>query len=304
MKGRVFFLSLLIMYECFSCRNSSNKTVDFNSPEDDFVQAAESDMLSKEMIAEVSENIPSPVEIANLLQILGVPFSPEYITSAADSEKHSTMFDKAFTLGILSADLCYLNIYKKTGSFLHVLSSIRNLTGGIGASQFFDFEVIKKLALSNSNPDSLLFLSIDSYTHIDNYLRGEGRGDLSALMIMGGWIETLYMATRAVRQYPDIRLRDRIGEQKLILNDLILLTAPYCERDTTFNNICINLQDIKDKYKDVRITFTLNDPVSVEKNEVLVITQKETSQVAMTEEQLEGIVEVINNIRNKPVLKK
>ncbi|MBN2863321.1 MAG: hypothetical protein JXN62_09185, partial [Bacteroidales bacterium] len=165
--------------------------------------------------------------------------------------------------------------------------------------QFFDFETLKRLSLNKSDLDSLLYLSIDSYTQIDEYLRDNARGQLSSLMIIGVWIEGQYLATQVVKEYPDPILRDRIGEQKIILNDLILLANPYCNRDREYASLCSSLQEIQEKYRDVRITYTLGEPVSVEKDGGLVITQTETSKVEMTEEQLAEIIEVTKRTRDK-----
>jgi hypothetical protein len=302
MKVRVFFVYLFIVFECFSCRNALNKRGEFVFPEADSVPISEAEKLSAEAIAEISKNIASPVEIANLLQIMEVPFSPEYIASSIDPNKQTTAFEKALALGILGADLGYLNMYEKTGSSIDILSSIKKLSEGIKVGQFFDFETIKRLSLNKSNLDSLLFLSIDSYTQIDKYLRDNDRGQLSALMIVGVWIECQYLATQVVRRYPDHVLKDRIGEQKIILNDLLLLTSPYCGRNSEFNGLCKGLKEIKDKYKDVRITYTLGEPVSVEKEGGLIITQTETSVVDMSEEQLAGLIETVSTIRNKLIL--
>jgi hypothetical protein len=301
MKGIGFFLIFFLII-CFSCRNSSNKKGEFVFPEADSVPVSESEKLSPEAIADISRNISSPVEIANLLQLLEVPFSQNYLASSIDANKQSTSFDKALKLGVLGADLGYLNMYEKTGSSLDVLSSIRKLAEDIKVGQFFDFESIKRLSQNKSNLDSLLFISIDSYTKIDNYLRNNDRGQLSALMIIGVWLEGQYLATQVVSQYPDTMLRDRIGEQKIILNDLMLLISPYCTRDSEFTRLCKYLQDIKDKYHDVRITYTQGEPQSVEKDGGLVITQTETSNVEMSKEQLDGIIEITKDIRNKLIL--
>jgi len=300
MKGRVFLL--LILFSCFSCRNSSNKTGEFVFPKADSVPLSEAEKLSPEAIADISKNISSPVEIANLLQKLEVPFSQNYLASAIDANKQSTNSDKALKLGILGADLGYLNMYEKTGSSLDLLSSIRKLAEDIKVGQFFDFESIKRLSLNKSNLDSLLFISIDSFTQIDNYLRVNDRGQLSALIIIGVWIEGQYLATQVVSQFPDKMLSDRIGEQKIILNDLLLLVSPYCNRDSEFTELCKNLQEIKDKYRDVRITYTQGDPISVEKDGRLEIIQTETSVVEMSKEQLEGIIGITKNIRNRIII--
>lgn len=303
MKGKGLLLLVFVLM-CFACRNSSKKNSEFVFPDADSIPASEVEVLSPEAIADISKNISSPVEIANLLLMLDVPFSQNYLAESIDANKLSTNFDKALKLGVLGADLGYLNIYEKTGSSLDVLSSIRKLSEDIKVGQFFDFESIKRLSKNKSNLDSLLFISIDSYTQIDNYLRANDRGQLSALMIIGVWIEGQYLATQVVSKFPDKILSDRIGEQKIILNDLIFLLSPYCGRDSEFKNLCKDLMDIKEKYRDIRITYTQGDPISVEKDGGLTITQTETSVVEMTKEQLDGIIETTKNIRNRLITNK
>lgn len=298
MKGKAILILILVIF-CISCRNTTKKTGEFVFPEADSIPVSEAEKLSPEAIADISRNISSPVEIANLLQSLQVPFSQKYLASAIDANKQSTNFDKALKLGILGADLGYLNMYEKTGSSLDALSSIRKLAEDIKVGQFFDFESIKRLSQNRSNLDSLLFISIDSYNQIDNYFRANYRGHLSALMIIGVWIEGQYLATQVVSQFPDKMLSDRIGEQKIILNDLLLLIAPYCNRDQEFKDLCADLQNIKEIYRPVRITYTQGNPVSEEKEGGLVITQTETSVVEMSKEQLDGIIEISRNIRNR-----
>jgi hypothetical protein len=118
-------------------------------------------------------------------------------------------------------------------------------------------------------------------------------------MTIGVWIEGQYLATQVVSQFPDRRLSDRIGEQKIILNDLLLLLNPYCNRDAEFTSLCKDMQDIKDLYRDVKITYSQGDPVSEEKNGGLTIKQTETSIVEMSAQQLNEVVEITKNIRNR-----
>lgn len=298
MKGKIILMVIGVIL-CISCRNTSRKTEEFVFPEADSIPVAEAEKLSPEAIADISRNISSPVEIANLLQTLEVPFSQQYLASSINPNKQSTNFDKALKLGILGADLGYLNMYEKTSSSLDVLSSIRMLAEDIKVGQFFDFELIKRLSQNRSNLDSLLFISTNSYNQVDNYLRSNDRGQLSALMIIGVWIEGQYLATQVVSQVPDKRLSDRIGEQKIILNDLLLLISPYCNEDAESIALCKDLMRIKDIYRPVRITYTQGNPVSEEKDGGLIVTQTESSVVAMTKEQLDEIIETTKIIRNR-----
>jgi hypothetical protein len=302
MKGRIFFL-ITIIFISLSCRNKGTKGAEFVFPEADSIPLSEAEKLSPEAIEDIARNISSPVEIANLLQMLEVPFSSQYLASSIDGNRESSNFNKALKLGILGADLGYLNMYEKTGSSLDLLSSIRKLADDIKVGQFFDFETIKRLSLNKSNLDSLLFLSIDSYEQIDSYLRANDRGQLSALMIIGVWIEGQYLATQVVDKFPDKMLSDRIGEQKIILNDLLLLIAPYCNNTQEYNSLCKDLYSLKDKYRDIRITYTQGEPVASEKQGGLVITQTETSVVEMSDEQLKGLIEITSEIRNRLILK-
>ncbi|MGE5420057.1 MAG: hypothetical protein ACM3UT_07710 [Chloroflexota bacterium] len=301
MKGQLV-LSIILLLTFVSCRNGSERSGEFVFPEADSIPLSEAEKLSPEAIADISRNISSPVEIANLLQTLEVPFSQDYLASGIDAKRQNTAFDKAIKLGILGADLGYVNMYEKTGSSLELVASIRQLSEDLKVGQFFDFDLIKKLSQNKSNLDSLLFISLDSYTQIDNYLRSNDRGQLSALMIIGVWLEGQYFATQVAGQYPDDVLNDRIGEQKIILNDLILLLSPYCKRDNEFEGLCSDLNSIRDKYRDIKITYTQGDPLSVEKDGRLEIVQTETSEVEMTPEQLNDIIEITKDVRNKLIL--
>jgi len=284
----ILIISAVVFY---SCRDSSKKTGEFIFPE--------TEKLSPELIADISSNISSPVEIANLLQRIGVPFTKEYLASSIDANKQNTSFDKSLKLGILGADLGYLNMYEMTGSSLDLLSSIRKLAEDIKVGQFFDFELIKRLSQQKSDLDSLLFVSIDSYTQIDNYLKNNDRGQLSSLIIIGAWIEGQYLATQVIKQFPDKMLSDRIGEQKIILDDLLLLIRPYCKLDSEFASLCKDLMNIKDIYQDVSITYSQGEPLILEKEGGLTVIQTETSDVEMSDEQLDKLTEVVKTLRNR-----
>ncbi len=94
-------------------------------------------------------------------------------------------------------------MYEKTGTSIELVSSIKKLADGLNVGQFFDFETIKRLSLNRSNLDSLLYLSVDSYTRMDEYLGRTNRSQLSSLMIIGAWIEAQYFATQVMKQYPE-----------------------------------------------------------------------------------------------------
>ena len=296
---RLIILQLIVVLLIFSCKSSTRKSGEFVFPQADSIPVSEAEKLSDEFIEDISRNISSPVEIASILQKMKVPFSTGYLASSIDDSRISTSFGKALKLGILGADLGYLNMYEKTGTAIDVLSSIKKLADGINVGQFFDFETLKRLSLNRSNLDSLLFLSQNSYNLIDKYLRDKGRGQLSALMITGVWIEGQYLATQVLKQHPDTLLRNRVGEQKVILNDLIMLISPYCNSSSEFTALCKNMEELKEKYKEIVIRYTVGEPVVEEKDGALVVKQTEESKVEMLDEQLASIIVICSSIRDK-----
>jgi len=299
MKIRFLIVQIVIMLLIWSCRGTTGKKAVFVFPDADSIPLSEAEKLSDEALDDISRNISSPVEIAEILQRMKIPFSTSYLASSIDASRIVASNDKALKLGILGADLGYLNMYEKTGTSIDVLSSIKKLADGINVGQFFDFETIKRLSLNRSNLDSLFLLSNNAYNEIDKFLREKGRGQLSALMITGVWIEGQYLATQVLKQNPDTLLRNRVGEQKIILNDLIMLLSPYCNSGDQFRELCQYMQDFRNVYRDVRITYTVGEPVMVEKDGALVVVQTDQSKVEMTDEQLLAIIETSAKIRNK-----
>ena len=163
MIGRLLIIGLIVILSVFSCKSSTRKTAEFVFPAADSIPVSEAEKLSDEAIDDISKNMSSPVEIADILQRSKVPYSTNYLASSIDASRLSTSFEKALKLGILGADLGYLNMYEKTGTAIDVLTSIKKLADGINVGQFFDFETIKRLSLNRSNLDSLLFISKNFY---------------------------------------------------------------------------------------------------------------------------------------------
>jgi len=299
MKIRFLIVQLAIVLLVYSCGGNSGRNEQFVFPDTDSIPISEAQKLSDEALDDISRNISSPVEISGILQRMNVPFSTSYLASTIDASQLGTGYDKALRLGILGADLGYLNMYEKTGSSIDVLSSIKKLADAINVGQFFDFETIKRLSLNRSNLDSLFLLSNSAYNEIDKFLREKGRGQLSALMITGVWIEGQYLATQVLKQNPDTLLRNRVGEQKIILNDLLMLLAPYCNSSEQYKELCQYMQDFRQVYRDIRITYTVGEPVMVEKDGALIVVQTDESKVYMTDEQLASVIQTTAKIRNK-----
>jgi len=290
-KNMSFLLAVALLTSACGQRPSESLEVDM-----DDVEAGEL-QISSETMNEIIQNIASPIEVAALISSLNIPFSTSYLADPEKLSTSTTSFEMAFYLGALSADLGYLNMYEKTGTSVNYLSSINRLADALQIGQFFDFATIKRLATTSSDLDSLMFISVNSFNNMDDYLRETGRSNLSALMIAGVWLEGLYLATQVATQNNNEDLKSMIGEQKLILNDLLLVLGNY-RNEEIIQGYITDLEAIKRAYDDVKITYEVGEPQTIEKDGMLMVVQSETSQVTMSEVTLQQIIEVTREIRN------
>ncbi len=286
---------LLILLFLAGCGNSNKK-------EDLTVQYEEEDLselvVSDEAMSEVIQNIASPIEVASLLNSLDVPFSVSYLSDPDNMSNHATSFEMAYNLGALSSDLGYLNMYSKTGSSINYLSTINKLADALEVGQFFDFVLMKRLASRDNTFDSLMFVSMNSFNRMDEFLNVTERSNLSSLMVAGVWIEGLYLATQVVEKVDHADIRNMIGEQKLILNDILIIMQNYAS-DDKFASILEDYKEIKKEYDKVSITYVIGEPETIEIDGMLMVIQNESSTIEMSDETLSSIIDVTEKIRNK-----
>ncbi len=258
--------------------------------------------IQDEAMNDIVENISSPIETPSFVKELGVPFSSRYLVNIDNIEDLTSGFTMAFNLGMLSADLGYLNVYDKTGSALNYLSAIRKLADGLKVSEFFEYSTIKRLATNDNNIDSLMYLSVYNFNQMDNHLRESDRSNLSAIMIAGVWIEGMYLATQVALENPGEKIAEYIGEQKLILNYILLILKNY-EKDAQFKRLITDFESIKKTFQEVNITYVMGDPVAVEKDGMLTVVQQESSVVSISPVTVQNIGLATERVRNHQHMK-
>jgi hypothetical protein len=252
--------------------------------------------LSEEIIGDVIQNISSPVEMANLIKSTGVDFSQQMLNSPENISDYSTSFKRALNLGVYSADLGYINSYDKSNIVVSYLLAVKSLADGIRVGQFFDFESLKRMASNSSNLDSLMQISVSSFNQMDNYLRQQNRSNVSALVITGAWLEGLYIASNVIEETKNEDLINRLGEQKEIVDILYIILQNY-DQNPNFKILIDHIGELKELYKNVKITKEVGEPKTIEQDGMLIIVQDEVSHVNISPEDLGTIIDKIKEIR-------
>jgi len=255
-------------------------------------------VINEESINEIISSFPSPIEMAAVLKSLNQPFNKKYLIDPDITLNYDLNTKKAFALGILSADLGYLNVYEKTNLIVEYLSAIKKLSDELRVSQFFDFQTLKRLATSNENIDSLQFLSVQSFRDMDEYLRSSGKSNLSLLAVTGVYIESLYLLSQVAESTPTEDLKQRIGEQKFLLDLLYPVIKIYSLDDKYFSQLYNQLTEIYSIYQKIEIKYEQGENKTEIIDGRVVVTQNERSIVIITDEQFKQIIYSTKKIRN------
>jgi len=280
------------------CKGSnSNKTADgYEIPDSIFNDKPL--MISDEAMNDIIDNISSPVEMAALLKSTGVAFSQKLLAPTDKIDDLNTNFKQAINLGILGCDLGYLNMYEKTGSVINNMTAIKSLANELRIGQFFDFNTIKRLATNNENLDSLMYISVSSFNNMDEYLRQSNRSNISSLIVTGMWVEGMYLATQVAKDAPRKDIVERIGDQKLVLNDLLLILKNY-KSDPKFADLVKEVEKIKKEYEAVKITYEMGEPEAKEVDGMLIIVQNDKQHIDISDQTLASIIQIIDEVRTK-----
>lgn len=243
-------------------------------------------------------SIPSPIQTALLLKKVGANYNKDILNNPDLYSNYSTRFKKAINLGVYGADLGYVTMYEQTQDALKFLGAVRKMGDELGITGAFDANLINRFEQNMGNRDSLLVLVADAYRSSDNYLKNNQNDDLGALIIAGGWIESLYFATNVAKQSDNSEIIRRIGEQQKTLENLIKLLSPHYN-DASFTAFIDSLINLSEDFDQIQFSYIHEDPTVIPANKTTIINSR--TEFEMTKEQLESITRKVETIRNQIV---
>ncbi len=259
--------------------------------------------IAPEVINEIMESIPSPIEMATLLKDQGSKYDAAILNDVENASTYNTHYAKAFNMGTYSADLGYINIYEKTFSAISYLNTIKKLADDIKVGQFFDLETLQRMAKNNNNYDSLVYLSTKNFNEMDAYLREQKRSELSVLMISGAWMEGLHIACQSYKSNKKQELKEKIGYEKIDLDNILLILNAY-KTDKYFAERVAAFEEIKKIYEVVKITTEYKKAETKEVDGQLVIVNNSTTSIEVSEEQVALITAKVEEVRARLILPK
>lgn len=166
------------------------------------------DTLSKgtrTSLASISVNIPSPMKVIGEISGAGITFNNGLINPTSKSSSYSTNYQKALNLGVYGTDLAYVTGFKQMQDALGYIGTVKKLAEDLGVSSAYDEAAIKRIVENLSKTDSAAQtaeLIEEVYDKAERNLRSQQRVEIAGLVITGGWLEGLCVATQAVGATP------------------------------------------------------------------------------------------------------
>ncbi len=198
-------------------------------------------------------NLFSPVELTYLVEKKDSYFNSSLLNPLNNITKYNISTKIALNLGVYGADISYLWMFDQSQQSLSYRAAIQRLTDKLEIPREFVNLTYSSAESNSQNFDSLVCIARITYKETDKFLKENGQDRLASFVLLGGWIETLYIATQMYEK-PDANLMGRIAIQKYSLNSLISLLQ-LSQDDLSISEYLLLLKKLKKVYDNIQVQF-------------------------------------------------
>ncbi len=260
--NRIF--TVIMAFAMLGCASDPGKKerIEVEVSDDATVEAAREGIQTARQIF---YSLPSPLETAMILKRAGAKYNEEILNPVENLSKYTTNKSMALNLGIYSTDLSYASLFDQTQASIKYMSASKKLAENLGILNAIDNAIIQRLEENVNNREVIMDIISETFLNTNSILEENDRVAVGAIILVGGWIEGLYIATSLVGDVKtsDNELIERIIDQKLSLGTVINLLDQHKGN-----------ADIKDVMKDVMSLKTIFDEVKIAVSQIEAIPQE------------------------------
>jgi hypothetical protein len=298
MKRPLYFLIIFLIPFAFSCKHGLKEKESFNA----VFSTYKSDTAKKNGKApknEIFYGILTPVEICTIFNRLGITYNNATLNPISNRDQYLSSSKASINTGIYGVDFGYLKVFGIGQQMIDYMVTIREMSNKLGIPDSYLTEPIKKVQSDISEPDTIMFLMDDAFTKMESHLREGGRESTAGLMVMGGWVEAMYIATQLVYkpENPDPEVVQRIAQQKYTLTSLLSFLKNYYD-DPVVVYYSKKLKYLKNYFDSFDIYFKIGD---LEIDTAKQVFRSTGSEMTVTVETLNKIRNYIGKLRTEMV---
>ncbi len=220
-KLTAIFLVAVLLTGCGSDKQKSGSgeiTLDATELDGDLLQDINS-------AKQIFYSLPSPLETAMLLKSAGALYDEELLNPADNTSNYTTNKSMALNLGIYTTDLSFASLYDQTQTSIQYMNAAKQMADGLGILDAIDANTMERLEENINNRDMIMDIISETFMNSSSFLTENERPALASIVLVGGWIEGLHIATNLVGDddIEDNKLVERIVDQKLSFNIVLAL---------------------------------------------------------------------------------
>ena len=242
---------------------------------------------------EISFQVPSPGEMLSFIKSVGKKGNKNtsFLNSTDNAKNYVDAKSKALNFGIYSCDLSYCSIFEIGADIMKYFKTVKTLGDDIGVSASIRPELMKRLDSNASNADSLAVISDQMYNDSFETLQNGQQGNTLALVIAGGYIESLFIVTNLVSYEKGSDAVQRIADQKIALENIIGFMKKY-ESDAGVSETIKSMEALKAEFDKLK-----EHEAAAQKSEGKVVLGGGT-EIEIDANQFKAISEKVKEIRN------
>ncbi len=171
--------------------------------------------------------IPTAFEVVKLLNKAGASYILSLNNPVENVDKYFTEKSKALNLGVYGANLSYASTYQMKQETMSYLKVSKTLIDDLQITTAFNKDFYTRVEANIDNKDSLINIISDSFYDTYDFLINEGKDNISTLVIVGSWVEGLYITCQmAIISKNNEDILKIIANQKDPLDKLMEIMMP------------------------------------------------------------------------------
>lgn len=246
-------------------------------------------------------SLPSPLETAMLLKSAGATYDRELLNDVENASKYTTNKKMALNLGIYVTDLSFASLFDQTQTTIEYMGAAEQIAEQLGIKDVFGDSTINRLKENVNNRDVIMDIISETFMNSSSYLTENNRAPLAAIVLIGGWVEGLYISSKLVNQtsFENNKLVDRIADQKFALDIVIKMVEKYSYNEDVAS-LLKEIKEVKAIYDKVEIKTSAIEPVKDEESNVTVL--QSDASISITKEIFDELSNKIKTIRSNYIL--
>jgi hypothetical protein len=172
-------------------------------------------------------NMYLTVEMSSLFQSSGAVYEQDLLNSPDRITDYITSSKKALNLGVYAVDLSYARIFEQLETAGKYFNAMQKMAEELGIPSDYFENTAKRFDRNINEKDSLIKIANEVYMATDNYLRENERYGAAAQIILGGWVEAIYIAVDIAEKSKDFDIIERLADQKVSLANVTDMLVNY-----------------------------------------------------------------------------